>query len=169
MDHQEINAWDGYLSNIRTSHVRLSNEADVLVWNQSKSGKYSPKAGYLQSILDKNDVEITWWWHLIWKLKCPLKSKNFCWFLFSGKALTWDVLCRKGREGPGRCYLCKLEVESNFHLGVDCFFTRSVWYEIESKLKLRNLWYGDSVLTCLKNWCLNEAVKHIRALPITVS
>ena len=94
VDHQEINAWVGYLSNIRTIHVRLSNEADVLVWNQSKSGKYTPKVGYLQLIMDKNYVEISWWWHLLWKLKCPLKSKIFCWFLFSGKALTWDVLCR---------------------------------------------------------------------------
>ena len=58
-----------------------------MVWNQSKSGKYSPKASYLQLILDKNEVEISWWWKLLWKLKCPLKSKIFRWFLFSGKAI----------------------------------------------------------------------------------
>ena len=56
MDQQEINAWNGYLSNLRISHVRLSNEIDVLIWNQSKLGKYCPKVGYLQLILDKNDV-----------------------------------------------------------------------------------------------------------------
>ena len=79
-------------------------------------------------------MEISLWLKLIWKLKCPLKSKIFCWFLFSGKALTWDVLCGKGWEGPGRCYLCKLDAESNYHLGVDCSFTKAVWVEIESKV-----------------------------------
>ena len=117
---------------------------DELVQNQSKSGKYSPKAGYLQLILDKNELEISWWWNLIWKLKCPLKSKIFCWFLFSSKALTWDVLCRKGWEGPGRCYLCKLVVESNYHLVMECSFTKVVWEEIESKVNFKNLWIGDN-------------------------
>ena len=99
VDDQYILCWNGYLEILKISNIRLPNMEDVLVWNQSKSGKYSPKAGYLQPILDKNELEISWWWNLIWKLKCPLKSKIFCWFLFSGKALTWDVLCKKdGRD-----------------------------------------------------------------------
>ena len=97
-----------------------------------------------------------------------MKSKNLCLFLFSNKALTWDVLFRRGIEGPGRCYLCKLDVESNFHLGVEFPFTKSVWLDIEDKLNFRNLWYGESVIACLKNWCLNMEVKHIRSLPIIV-
>ena len=71
-------------------------------------------------------------------------------------------------EGPGRCYLCKLDAESNFHLGVDCPFTKSVWLDIEYKLNFKNLWYGESVIACMKNWCLNMEVKHIRSLPIIV-
>ena len=97
-----------------------------------------------------------------------LEIKIFCWFLLSDKALTWDVLIRRGFEGPGRCYLCKLDAESNFHLGVDCPFTKSVWLDIEDKLNFRNIWYVDSVIDCLKNWCLNMEVKHIRSLPIIV-
>ena len=118
----------------------------MLVWNQSKSGNYSPKDGYLQLILDKNELEIAWWWRVIWKLKCPLKSKFFCWFLFSGKALTWDILNNRGWEGPCRCYLCKVAAETNFHLGAECPFTKYVWREIESKVKIKNLWFGDSIL-----------------------
>ena len=77
-------------------------------------------------------------------------------------------MVRKGKEGPGRCYLCKLEVESNFHLGVECPFTKSVWLYIEDKLNFMNLWIGDSVIACMKSWCLNMEVKHIRSLPIIV-
>ena len=73
VDNQEITCWNGYLAILKASHVRLFNEADVMIWNQSKSGKYTPKAGYLHLILDRNEVEISWWWKLLWKLKCSLK------------------------------------------------------------------------------------------------
>ena len=89
-------------------------------------------------------------------------------FIFR-KALTWDVLSRNGWEGPGRCYLCKMEAESNYHLGVDCPFTKSVWIEIESKLNIKNLWTGDSILSCMKNWCYIDKVKQIRSLPVIVT
>ena len=69
----------------------------------------------MQLIKDRTDVEISWWWKAVWKFKCPLKSKILCWFLLSNKALTWDNLCRKSREGHGRCYLCKEFGESNVH------------------------------------------------------
>ena len=141
---------------------------DELVWNMSKFGKYSPKEGYLQLIMERNEVETSWWWKALWKFKCPLKTKLFCLFLLSNKALTWDVLCRKGREGPGRCSLCKKRAESNLHLGVECSFVKSVWFELESKLKIKNFWVGDSVISCLKTWCLNKYLKHIRSLPILV-
>ena len=80
----------------------MSLEADQLIWNQSKSGKYTPNIGYLQLVLDRNEEELTWWWKVLWKLKCPLKENKFSWFLLSDKALTWDIICRKGREGLGR-------------------------------------------------------------------
>ena len=97
------------MSILKSSHVRFSNDDDMLIWNQAKSGKYTPKTGYLQLVLDRHMEEVSWWWQVLWKFKCPLKEKIFSWFLLSDKALTWDVLCRKGREGPGRCFLCKLD------------------------------------------------------------
>ena len=101
-------------------------------------------------------------------MKCPLKSKIFSWFLLSGKALTWDVLCLRGREGPGRCYLCKQSCESNLHIAVECPFTQSVWSIIEEHLSIINLWNGDSLSECFKNWCLLSAVNSIKTLPIIV-
>ena len=104
-DPQEIVLWNGFLAILKSSHARLSNEDDTLVWNLSKSGKYRRKEGYAQ--LMNRELDLIWWWKLVWKLKCPLKTKIFSWFILYGKALTWDVLSMKGREGPGRCYLCK--------------------------------------------------------------
>ena len=42
-DHQEDIVWNGYLSILKRSHVHLTNDNDVLVWNLSKSGLYTPK------------------------------------------------------------------------------------------------------------------------------
>ena len=64
-------------------------------------------------------MNFLWQWKVFWKFKSTLKTKIFCWLLLSDKALTLDVLCRKGRE-PGRCYLCKMDAQSNFHLDVGC-------------------------------------------------
>ena len=45
-DPQEIDVWNGYIAILKSSHVRISNDDDALVWNLSKSGRYSPKEGY---------------------------------------------------------------------------------------------------------------------------
>ena len=81
----------------------------------------------------------------------------------------WDLLNSKGWEGPGRCYLCKNDVETNQHLGADCPYTRSIWKDIEEKVNIQNLWVGDTILICLKNWVFNTKVKTIRSLPVIVS
>ena len=39
---------------------------------------------------------------------------------------------------------------------------------LSPSLHLKNLLSGNSVISCLKNWCLNEEVKHIRSLPVIV-
>ena len=48
----DINAWNGYLTILKSNHIRLRNEVDVLVWNQTKTGKYTPKGGYMHLILE---------------------------------------------------------------------------------------------------------------------
>ena len=73
VDNQEIIFWIIYLALLKSSHVRIYNEVDLLVWSQYKTGKYTPKAGYLHLIWGMNEMEISWWWKLLWKLKCPLK------------------------------------------------------------------------------------------------
>ena len=51
---------------------------------------------------------------------------------------------------------------------MDCPFTKNVWLDLEDKLNMRNLWSGDYVIACMKTWCLNMEIKHIRSLPIIV-
>ena len=64
--------------------------------------------------------------------------------------------------GPGRCYLCKLESETNDHIGFECSFTRTVWSEIEDKLRYLDFWHGYSVSDCVKNWILKAYSRLIK-------
>ena len=59
-----------------------------------------------------------------------------------------------------------MDAESNHHLVLACPYTQCVWRYLEEKLKINNLWSGESVSDCLKTWCLNLEVKHIKFLPI---
>ena len=43
-----------------------------------------------------------------------------------------------------------------------------MWSELEVKLQKSNLWVGDSVSLCLKNWFLRDDTKLIKSLPILV-
>ena len=56
-DHQDAIVWNGYLSILKRSHVRLTNDNDVLVWNLSKYGLYTPKEGYVQLLLDRDGMD----------------------------------------------------------------------------------------------------------------
>ena len=51
---------------------------------------------------------------------------------------------------------------------MDFPFTQSIWLIIEDNLKLNNLWHGETVTTCFKNWVLNVEVANIKPLAIIV-
>ena len=102
-------------------------------------------------------------------IQMSYENKDFMCFLLSNKALTRDVLNRKGREGIGRCYLCQNDNETNLHIVIDCDYTRKVWFAIESKLKKQELWNGDSVESFPKKWVSNDDLRDLRSLPLIVS
>ena len=77
VENADIIAWNGYLAILKASHIRFRNEDDALVWNQEKTGKYSPRCGYLHLFLEQYEREIEWWWNMFWHMKRPLKSKIF--------------------------------------------------------------------------------------------
>ena len=42
-DPQDVLCWNEFLAILKSSHIRLSNCEDTLVWNLSKNGRYTPK------------------------------------------------------------------------------------------------------------------------------
>jgi len=63
---------------------------------------------------------------LIWKIKIPLKIKNFLWLLQRRIVLTKDNLARKNWKGSKKCCGCNNN-EIVIHLFLDCHYARMVW------------------------------------------
>lgn len=68
-------AWNELLP--RLAIIVLSDKQDVFRWNLDPNGKFSMKSHYLALIhLDVPNLN-----QRLWKLKAPLKSKIFLWYL----------------------------------------------------------------------------------------
>eukprot|EP00253_Pinus_taeda_P032611 PITA_32611 len=66
----------------------------------------------------------------LWKVTCPLKMVLFSWLIFCNRNLTWEVLQRKGWQGPGCCAMCQNAVESNLHMFFQCPSSMLIWYDL---------------------------------------
>ena len=62
--------------------------------------------------------------------------KFFHWLAQLGRCWTADCLARRGLPHPPRCSLCDQEPKSIRHLFLECPFSRQVWHESLSWLRL---------------------------------
>jgi hypothetical protein len=56
-----------YIYSLRTSHIRLRDREDELVWIHTPSSTYTPKEGYIQLSIEHNQRDMIWWWKKLWK------------------------------------------------------------------------------------------------------
>jgi hypothetical protein len=135
--------------------VQLRRKPDTLLWmGGDTSGRISVKNIYEAIENKKQYLVIGGWRKSLWSWEVPMKLKLFTWLMIENKILTWEILQRRGFVGPGWCMLCKKNLETNFHLFVECPFTRSVWERIKLKLNFPGTWTGNSMNERFKNWRL---------------
>lgn len=142
-DHER--EWNSYISAIHGAHIRMDGTEDVLVCDLSPSGAYSPKAGYVAICVGHYNWATKWWWKRLWKIQCPTKNKLLFWSIQENKVPTWDVLQKRCFAGPRWCCLCREEVETIYHLFLECPYTLQVWSEVISLLIIRGAWQGTSI------------------------
>jgi len=89
--------WNGYVSALKATHVRIVDKEDELVWKHVQHDRYTLKMGYIQLNILVHQRDPLWWWKGLWKLKCPQKAKLFMWCVITNKIPTWNRMKRRTR------------------------------------------------------------------------
>lgn len=153
LDGQLATEWDLYTSALNRAGVSLSINPDCLLWaGGDASGSWSVKNIYSAILQQQRLVDDGSWLRQIWHWVIPLKIKLFTWLAGSGKILTWDVLRRRGREGPGICPLCRSSSEDTQHLLIHCDFTKELWRRLYFFYSFTVPWSGSTLSDCFTYW-----------------
>jgi hypothetical protein len=133
--------WEQYRRALLGAGITIRDSTDTLVWTGGDSSGNMTVKNVYSALISTLDYPIGGGWKVnLWKWNIQLKIKLFIWLAGNKKVLTWDTLQNKGWEGPGVCYLCKLDVEDIDHLLIHCTFTKAVWarlhtlYQFKKKL-----------------------------------
>jgi len=106
------------------------------------------------------------WRRHLWSWNISQKIRLFTWLSIKNKIITWDILQRKGWEGPNICQLCTSDAETMVHFFVKCSFTRKVWGRIINEKKLNTVWEGNTLNSCYDSWTKKE--RYYLSLPYLV-
>jgi hypothetical protein len=113
--------------------ISLTNQPGQLLWCWTASGTYSAKSCYLAMFHGSRACAS---WKLLWKTWAPPRVKFFHWLVVKDCCWTAECLRRRGLQHHPLCLLCDQEPESMQHLLLVCPFSRQVWYDILSWLRL---------------------------------
>jgi hypothetical protein len=64
----ENDQWSNYIQALKSSHIRIVDREDELIWKHAPLGIYTPKLGYIQLNIAQHLREPLWWWKGLWKV-----------------------------------------------------------------------------------------------------
>ena len=103
----------------------IEDVEDMVSWIETKSGKFSVKSLYVALEAGCSSMFPS---SYIWNVNVQPKISFFAWEATWGKALTLDMVQKRGRALANRCFMC-LEKEENInHLLFHCSRRRVLWY-----------------------------------------
>ena len=136
-------SWNALL--LRLDSVQLTEDPDKFRWNLTKNGEFSVYSMYRALIQPVVPVDTN---KKIWKMKIPLKTKVFAWYLRRGVILTKDNLAKRNWHRSRKCVFCSQD-ESIKHLFFQCEFARSIWSAIQIG---STLYPPHNVANIFDNW-----------------
>ena len=95
----------------------LEDVDDMVVWNESKSGKFSAKSLYRAL---EADCPVLFPSSCIWNVWVQPKISFFAWEAECCKALTLDLVRKRGWSLANKCFMCLENEETVDHLLLHC-------------------------------------------------
>jgi hypothetical protein len=124
--------WNRWLHLLhRLIDVQLENHDDEFRWRLTQTGKFTVKSMYID-LLNDNTVYLH---KYLWKMKVPLKTKIFMWFVHRKEILNKDNLAKRNWPGSSKCCFCE-QNESTDHLFIKCPFAKIIWQIVYMALNI---------------------------------
>ena len=159
--------WKEYTYQLQNSGLCLKQCKDTLYWSRNvKTGHITAALAYATTVPSCFSTIIPRWFKEVWKWKLPMKTVLFTWLLLAERILTWNVLQRKGFEGPGICLLCHDAGESITHMMINCSFSMQVWHIIGIIFNTEHNWHGSHITQAFSHWITDHS--KLRNLPFHV-
>ena len=106
-------------------NVQLTEDPDTIVWNPTASGVYSASSAYGAQFVGRiRQPEL----ESVWSLKVEGKVKFFIWLMLQNRNWTADRLQARGWPHDDACCLCDQQLETAFHLALECPYAKEVWF-----------------------------------------
>lgn len=138
--------WDMYVKSLKGVGLCRNMKGDYPTWNcPLKKPQLVVAKNYHQIMSEARESTLVDWSPMLWRLKAPLKIILSCWLAWKNCILTWDNLCRRCLQRPGRCSLYGEELETISHLFFLSRIASGIWETIFAYFK-----FGSKLLTSLE-------------------
>eukprot|EP00253_Pinus_taeda_P012119 PITA_12119 len=164
--HQE---WNEYINALTESHIRIKQGPDELIWCKADHGIYAPKYGYRELISHRIPDPLPSWWHNIWKLTAPPRTRLFFWCALGGIIPTGEYLTHRAIFGPTWCIFCKAASETTEHILLLCPTVIALWNTICTHLGIARTWTGIDLPGAWTTWTQSHPGSKLINLPLVAS
>jgi len=128
----------------KVAAYEIINGKDIFMWNLTNHKQFTMKSMYTNLMHSEGTPSDC----ITWKIKVPLKTKIFLWYLKKGVTLTKDNLAKRKWKGSTKCSFCSAE-ESIQHLFFDCYLARFIWNAVHIAF---NIQQPTSISNMLGSW-----------------